>query len=234
MPTFSLRGLTLTLPDAALRGGLERAFTTGRYEHQEADAILAHLQPGDRFLDLGAGIGFLCALAARVVGAAAVMGVEAVPDTLALARETLAANGCAEVTLVQGAVTGGAVTGGAGGDVAFGQRPAFWASALPGPEGWPANATVIRVPAVPLAGLLARHRPTVLSCDIEGAELEVLATPLTGVRLVVAELHPGLYGPEGEARVRQSLVAQGFQAEPLGSKGATVVYRRPSGAGSVA
>jgi len=221
MPSFTLRGLTLTLPDAALRGGLERAFTTGRYEHQEADAILAHLRPDDRFMDLGAGIGFLCALAARVVGAAAVTGVEAVPDTLALAQATLLANGFHGVQLLHGAVTGGE-----GGEVEFGQRPAFWASARQGPEGWPANARVIRVPALPLSDLLARHRPTVLCCDIEGAELQALATPLTGVRLVVVELHPGLYGPEGEGKVRQGLVAQGFQPEPLGTKGATVVYRR--------
>ncbi|AZL58693.1 FkbM family methyltransferase [Tabrizicola piscis] len=221
MPSFTLRGLTLTLPETAIRGGLERAFTTGRYEHQEADAILAHLRPGDRFMDLGAGIGFLCALAARVLGAHAVTGVEAVPDTLALARGTLAANGFDGVRLMHGAVTGGATK-----DVEFGQRPAFWASALQGPEGWPPNARVIRVPALPLAALLEEHRPTVLCCDIEGAELEVLATPLTGIRLVVVELHPGLYGPEGEARVRESLVAQGFQPEPLGTKGATVVYRR--------
>ncbi len=221
MPTFTLRGLTLTLPDAALRGGLERAFTTGRYEHQEADAILAHLLPVDRFMDLGAGIGFLCALAARVVGADAVTGVEAVPDTLALARTNLAANGLDAVRLMHGAVTGD-VTG----EVEFGQRPAFWASALQGPEGWPANASVIRVPALPVAGLLSRHRPTVLCCDIEGAEREVLANPLTDVRLVVVELHPRIYGPEGEALVRANLVAQGFQPEPLGTKGATVVYRR--------
>jgi hypothetical protein len=113
--------------------------------------------------------------------------------------------------------------------VEFGHRPAFWASALQGAEGWPANARVIRVPALALADLLAAHRPTVLCCDIEGAELAVLATPLTGIRLVVAELHPGLYGPEGEARVRETLVRQGFQPEPLGTKGATMVYRRPSG-----
>lgn len=229
MPTFSLRGLTLTLPEAAMRGGLERAFSTGRYEHQEADAILAHLRPGDRFMDLGAGIGFLCALAARVLGAKAVTGVEAVPDTLALARATLAANGLPEVQLVHGAVTGGR-----DGEVEFGQRPAFWASALQGHDGWPANARVIRVPALPLATLLARHHPTVLCCDIEGAELAVLATPLTGVRLVVAELHPGLYGAEGEARVQENLLAQGFLPEPLGTKGATVVYRRSIGAGPVA
>ena len=223
MPSFSLRGLTLTLPDAALRGGLERAFTSGRYEHQEADAILAHLQPGDRFMDLGAGIGFLCALAARVLGADAVTGVEAVPDTLALADENLAANGFGAVRLVHGAVTAGATD-----EVEFGQRPAFWASALPGPEGWPANARVIRVPAQPISSLLATHRPTVLCCDIEGAELEVLAIPLTGIRLVVVELHPALYGPKGAAQVRENLVAQGFKPEPAGTKGATVVYRRGS------
>jgi FkbM family methyltransferase len=221
MPRYTLRGLTLTLPDAALRGGLERAFTTGRYEHQEADAILAHLRPGDRFMDLGAGIGFLCALAARVLGADAVTGVEPAPDTLALARETLAANGFGGVRLVHGAVTGGAT-----GEVEFGQRPAFWASALQGSGGWPPNSRVIRVPAHPLADLLAEHRPTVLCCDIEGAELEVLTTDLGGVRLLVVELHPGLYGPEGVARIRQTLVAQGFEPAPEGTKGATVVYRR--------
>lgn len=225
MRSFTLRGLTLTLPEAALRGGLERAFTTGRYEHQEADAILAHLRPGDRFMDLGAGIGFLCALAAQVVGEEAVIGVEAVPDTLALARETLAVNGFQGIQLVHGAVTGAK-----SGEVEFGQRPAFWASALQGPEGWPANARIIRVPALALASLLAEHRPTVICCDIEGAELQVLATPLTGVRLVVVELHPGLYGAEGEGQVRQGLVAQGFEPEPLGTKGATVVYRRKGGA----
>ncbi len=224
MPSFSLRGLTLSLPDAALRGGLERAFSTGRYEHQEADAILAHLRPDDRFMDLGAGIGFLCALAARVVGARAVMGVEAVPDTLALARANLDANGFEDVCLVAGAVTGGT-----SGRVEFGQRPAFWASARKGPEGWPANAKVIQVPARPIGALLAKHGPTVLCCDIEGAELEVLTANLAGVRLVVVELHPGIYGAEGEAKVRQGLVAQGFRPEVLGTKGATVVYRRGSG-----
>ncbi len=132
MPSFALRGLTLTLPEAALRGGLEKALSSGRYEHQEADAILSHLRPGDRFLDLGAGLGFLCALAARVVGQGAVTGVEAGPDTLALARANLNANGFPGVQLIHGAVTATAE-----GEVDFGQRPAFWASALRGPKAGP-------------------------------------------------------------------------------------------------
>lgn len=224
MPEFSLRGLTLTLPGTALRGGLEQALASGRYEGQEADAILRHLRPGDRFLDLGAGIGFLCALAARVVGEDAVTGVEAGPETATLARANLAANGFPGARLLQGAVTARAE-----GEVEFGQRPAFWASALKGAQDWPANARILRVPARPIGPLLAETRPTVLSCDIEGAELEVLAQPLPGVRLVVAEIHPAVYGPDGTRQLFDALSAQGFAYLPEGSRGATVVFGRPPG-----
>lgn len=53
MRSFTLRGLTLWLPEAALKGNLERALSSGRYENHEADALLLHLRPGDRMLDLG-------------------------------------------------------------------------------------------------------------------------------------------------------------------------------------
>jgi FkbM family methyltransferase len=221
MPSFSLRGLTLTLPDAALRGGLQQALASGRYEGQEADAILRHLRPGDRFLDLGAGIGFLCALAARVVGAESVTGVEAGPETAAQARANLAANGFPATRILHGAVTEGAA-----GEVEFGQRPAFWASALKTGGDWPANARVLRVPALPIGPLLEQVRPTVLSCDIEGAELKVLAQPLPGVRLVVAEIHPAVYGAGGTRRLFDALSAQGFAYLPEGSRGAVVVFGR--------
>jgi hypothetical protein len=117
------------------------------------------------------------------------------------------------------------------GEVEFGQRPAFWASGLKGPEGWPENAEVIRVTARPIGKLLARFAPTVISCDIEGGELEVLAEPLPGVRLVVVETHPLVYGAEGVARIRSALRAQGF-AEAEGAKKDTLVFRRSGSAGA--
>lgn len=221
MRSFFLRGLTLYLPEAALKGNLERALSSGRYENHEADALLAHLVPGDRFLDLGAGTGFICALAAGILGEFAVFGVEAGPETIRLARRNLAANGYAGVRLLRGAVVG---TG--GGDVEFGLRPAFWASALRGPDGWPENAEVIRVPARPIGKLLERFTPTVICCDIEGGELEVLAQPLPGVRLVVVETHPQVYGAAGVARIAGALATQGFAPEPRGAKADTLVFRR--------
>ena len=223
MPSFSLRGLTLTLPQSALRGGLEQALSSGRYEGQEADAIQRHLTPGDRFLDLGAGLGFLCTLAAQVVGEAAVTGVEAGPETADLARANLALNGFAKVPVIHAAVMGEDFSGE---EVEFGRRPAFWASALKGAEDWPANARVLRVPALPIGPILVDIRPTVLCCDIEGAELSVLSRPLPGVRLIVVEIHPGLYGTTGTKTLFDALSAQGFAYVPQGSRGATVVFRR--------
>ena len=220
MRSFTLRGLTLSLPAAALKGNLEQALSSGRYENHEADALLLHLRPGDRLLDLGAGLGFICALAARVLGEAAVVGVEAGPETVKLARKNLAANGYPGVRVMRGAVVGAGE-----GEVEFDQRPAFWASALQGPEGWPENAEVIRVPARPIGKLLARFAPTVISCDIEGGELEVLVQPLPGVRLIVVETHPQVYGPEGVERIGAALLGQGFLAAE-GARKDTLVFRR--------
>lgn len=221
MRSFTLRGLTLHLPEAALKGNLERALSSGRYENHEADALLMHLVPGDRLLDLGAGLGFICALAAGVLGEASVFGVEAGPETVKLARKNLAVNGFAGVKLMRGAVVG---TG--SGEVEFGQRPAFWASALKGPEGWPETAEVIRVPARAIGTLLAKLAPTVICCDIEGGEADVLVQPLPGVRLVVVETHPQVYGAAGVDRIAAALLAQGFQPEPKGAKADTLVFRR--------
>lgn len=220
MRAFTLRGLTLYLPEAALKGNLERALSSGRYETHEADALLLHLRRGDRMLDLGAGLGFICALAAGVLGEDAVMGVEAGPETVKLARRNLAANGFDGVRVLKGAVVGTGKD-----EVEFGQRPAFWASALKGPEGWPENAEVIRVPVRPIGKLLAKFAPSVISCDIEGGELEVLTQPLPGVRLVVVETHPQVYGEEGVRRITESLAAQGFSAA-AGAKKDTLVFLR--------
>ncbi len=226
MRSFTLRGLTLYLPEPALKGNLERALSSGRYENHEVDALLLHMRPGDRLLDLGAGLGFICAVAARVLGEAAVAGVEAGPETVRLARKNLAANGFPGVKVVRGAVVGVGE-----GEVEFGQRPAFWASALKGPEGWPENANVIQVPARPIGKLLARFAPSVICCDIEGGELDVLVQPLPGVRLVVVETHPLVYGAEGVARISAALEAQGFVPAD-GAKKDTLVFLRSGGTGA--
>lgn len=224
MRLFTLRDLKFELPESALRGGIGGALASGRYEKTEADALETHLLPGDRFLDLGAGMGFLCCLAARIAGPAAVTGVEAGWDTVGLARANLALNGFRDARVIHAA----AVADDFPEDEAeFGQRPAFWASALKGAGPWPDNATRRQVPARRITGLLEEAAPTVLCCDIEGAEPGVLAAPMPpALRLIVTEIHPAAYGPAGVKTLFDGLSAQGFVYEPEGSRGATVVFRR--------
>ena len=81
------------------------------------------------------------------------------------------------------------------------------------------------MPARPIGKLLARFAPTVISCDIEGGELEVLVQPLPGVRLIVVETHPQVYGPEGVERIGAALLGQGFLAAE-GARKDTLVFRR--------
>lgn len=225
MAIFTLRGLVLDVPAHALRGGLQTALETGRYEHAEADALTRHLRPGDRMVDLGAGAGYLCCLAARVIGAGAVAGIEASEEMAGVARANLARNGLGAAEVVHAAVVG---PGHVGPRVDFGLRPAFWASALVPPNGQsPRNAQTVSVPAVALVDVLGRFRPSVLTCDIEGAEAEVLAAPLTpDLRLIVVEVHPQFYGLAGTKRVFDGLSAQGFAFSPEGSRGSTVVFER--------
>jgi hypothetical protein len=66
----------------------------------------------------------------------------------------------------------------------------------------------------------------VLSCDIEGAEAQVLSAPLPGVRVLVVEIHPSAYGLPGTRDLFNALSAQGFAYSTEGSRGATVVFQR--------
>ena len=54
--------------------------------------------------------------------------------------------------------------------------------------------------------------------------------PLPGVRLVVVETHPQVYGEAGVARIVAALAQQGF-AKAEGAKKDTLVFRRSGGAG---
>jgi len=59
---------------------------------------IADLQPGETVLDLGAGAGFDCFLAARAVGAEGlVIGVDMTPEMVARARQNARDAGCANV-----------------------------------------------------------------------------------------------------------------------------------------
>ena len=226
MRSFTLNGVTLDIPEAALSDTLILSFSTKRYEHSEANALNRHLQPGDRVLELGAGAGYLGVLAARIVGAEAVMGVEGRPDMAEAARANLARNGMEAATLLWGAAVSDSFVGD---HITFLVRKAFWASARVDDTtaiSAPASRQV-DVPALRIGDLIAQHRPTVLVVDIEGGEIDLFDRPLPKtIRLLVLEIHAKAYGPAGIKRIFDALSAAGMTYCPLGSQVDTVVFQR--------
>lgn len=226
MPRFTVNGIELDIPSGQLVPNLVAALESGRYEHTEAAALDRHLRTDDRFLDLGAGAGYLCARAARTLPGSAVLGVEANPEMVEVARATLARAGAAGAAIMHGAVV---ADDWAGTEVPFRLRQGFWASAAaPDARSGETPRQVIAVPALRLGSVLARHRPSVIVLDIEGGEATLFDRPLPGhARLVILELHAKHYGPAGIKRVFDGLSAAGFAYCPAGSRGATVVFERP-------
>lgn len=230
MGKYVVNGINLWIPRQVVTKKLRDALTSERYERSEAAALTQHLLPDDRMLDLGSGAGYLAALSARVVGGAAILGLEASKVMADAAQLNLDRNDGCGGRIIWGAVVPDAFTDDT---VKLNVGRAFWASSLM-ETGYLPGVTQVDVPAMRIGTLLSSHRPTVISIDVEGGELALFDTPLPEfVRLVVMEVHPAIYGPRGVKRVFDGLSASGLAYCPQGSRGSTVVFERvaegPSG-----
>jgi len=104
---------------------IEKPMRNNRYEGGECNALRELLEPGDRVLELGAGVGLLSTVAATSEGVRKVVAVEANPDMIPLIRETHSLNGVENVTLLNGVVAPEA-----GDPLEFYLRADFWASSM--------------------------------------------------------------------------------------------------------
>jgi hypothetical protein len=96
--------------------------------------------------------------------------------------------------------------------VPFYRRENFWASSTAQRKGDARDGVAaISIPALDINALIARFRPTVLVVDIEGAEHGLFdAAELDGVRTMIVEFHPRLYGLQGVRDVTRALSRHGF------------------------
>lgn len=204
--TFTIDGAVIEVPTDALVPRLRGRLMDGGYEGHERALLRTHLRPGDRVLDLGAGAGLVSITAARIVGAVNVTSVEANPAMLRHLRRNLRRNVGAEGTVLHMAVVGDDDTRDT---IDLHVHPGFWsASTLPRRA---QNAHSCSVKAKPIGKLIRRSGATAIAMDVEGAEEQVLATPLPGqVRLLVVEMHPALYGEPVRDAILRRLAAQGF------------------------
>lgn len=213
-----LGGIKVPLDPTVMSQRMMEVIRAKDYERPEAHLLPSILQPGERIVELGAGIGYISALCARQPGVESVAVYEANPHLLALIERTHALNG------VRCSVENAVVTSGeSGGTRTFYLRDDFWASSLsPAPYGY---RETVEVPVVSLEDVLARHRPTMLIIDIEGGELELFQNvALPGVRKVFIELHQNVIGRRGMKKIFDFFSERNFHYDQWHSSHAVVLF----------
>lgn len=161
----------------------------------------AWLRTGDRYVDVGAHIGYLTALAAQAVGPSGhVLAFEPSPDTYARLSDAFHASSFPHVEAIQAAVTaeGGAVKFYVG---AGGWSHQAYRSSL---HDRPGLSPLGQVPAVTLDDVLAGGHVRLLKIDVEGGEQGVIegGRRLLGDRrcdALVVELNPGALASAGSS-----------------------------------
>jgi FkbM family methyltransferase len=172
------RGLRINLHGSAV------AFATGTAERPLQSALLSELRPGATFFDVGANVGFMTIIAARLVGPAGrVVAFEPVPENVAAIRENLALNGIDWVDVHETAV---ARQAGSASLVVSNVSAFSRLTSVPAPS---SVRETIEVAVTSIDEFLAsnpQRAPDVVKIDVEGAELEVIE----GMRSTLAEHRP--------------------------------------------
>ena len=183
---------------------IERPMRNNRYEGGECATLRDILIAGDRVLEFGAGVGLISTVAAQVPGIESVTAVEANPELIPLIEETHRLNGVTNVNLLNGVIVPGNQK-----RSPFFLRADFWASSME-PDSRPYKKKK-HLPCYNIQKLIEQTNPTVIVCDIEGGELGLFdQADLSGVRAVILEMHPKVYGQDNVEAITRVIGAKGL------------------------
>jgi len=216
--TVTINGIRLALDPEVMSPNMLEVLRSGRYERAELQELDRIVQPGERIVEFGSGIGLLAISAMKSGRVESYAAFEANPRLVPLIEQNAALNGVApdvHNAVVQPCSTADTVP--------FYVRRDFWSSSLsPTPWGYEKE---ISVPAVPFDSVRERYRPSLLIVDIEGGE-EALFTnvALTGIKKIFMELHQNVVGRVGMKKIFDTLSARDFHYDQWHSRGAVVLF----------
>jgi FkbM family methyltransferase len=213
------RGMRFPLDRAILPPRIRTLLREGTYEAKEATAVRKLVKADDVVMELGAGIGFMSTLVATKTPAKSVHSFEANPQLMPYIAQVHAENN------VTNAHVTNAILGDQDGTAPFYIRKNFLASSLDPMED-AEDCTKVEVPTRNVNAVIKELQPSVLICDIEGAEADLLPKmDLTGLRAVVIETHPQWIGKAGMQKVFRCMDAAGLVFFPRWSHGKVAVFR---------
>lgn len=214
------RGMRFPKDGRFIVGKTRVALRNDTYEAKEAAAVLKVVREDDVVVELGAGIGFMSTLVATKRKIRAVHAFEANPHLIPYIESVHAANA------VNNAHVTNAILGREAGSVPFYVREKFIASSMT----QDVDGTIVSTEEVEVLdgkSVFQSIEPTVLICDIEGAEVDLIpALDLSSLRAAVIELHPQWIGPEGINAVFGAFMQAGLAYYARASTNKVVAFRR--------
>ena len=182
--THEHMGIKIPIDKAIFSDTIIGAIKKGNYERREATEVQRIVEPGERVLEIGGGIGFVSAVAALDPRVEKIVVFEANPLLMPVIAELHEMNGVANVDVVNGVLMNSTHAEAA----KFYVRQDFWSSSL-AEKPW-GYEIAIDVPTYSFSEQVERIRPTLIVCDIEGGELNLFENAnLSGVKKVLMEVH---------------------------------------------
>jgi FkbM family methyltransferase len=199
-----LDGVSISTDRDSLPRFVRSALFKGTYETHEREFVRRLLRPGDRVLEIGAGIGVVSLVAAKICGGGKVLSYEANPLLEPIIRANYALNGLSPDLRMRAITLDGQ-------PITFFRSDNIVSSST---KDRGRHAETLTVESDRLDDVVAAHRPDVIVMDVEGAEIDLLSNAgLTGVRHVVVEVHPHITGEDKIAAMLARLGSIGFRQE---------------------
>jgi FkbM family methyltransferase len=193
------------------------------YEDREFLAVTANIKRQDVVIELGAGLGYMSTVAAKLGKAKEVHAYEGNPALIDYIQKVHHLNGVPQVKVHN------AVFGAKDCRVEFFVREEFNASSL-SREAQGVNSPITSIEMVPMLdanGTFQQISPSFLICDIEGAEADILPLiDLSCLRCAVVELHPQWIGETGVQAVFAAMTKAGLTFYPKTSNKKVVTFKK--------
>lgn len=187
-----------------------------QYETPELELAKKFIIANDIVLDLGCGLGISSMIAAKASGTGRVVAFEADPKMVRIATDNASFND------LNVEVRNKAISKEPGYIDFFLSKNFQYNSKFSGD-----NMEKIRIEAVSFQNVVDEIKPNVVTCDIEGVEVEIFENiVIPSVRCVIAEMHPALIGKKGIEKCIYDLKNAGLTYQPQFSTGTVIVCLR--------
>ncbi|WP_456712864.1 FkbM family methyltransferase [Bradyrhizobium sp. USDA 4353] len=220
---FLLDDLIVEAPSVVTSKDVRDALAAQSYESVELYLARSLVRPGDTVLDLGSGLGVISIAAAKSAQSGRVVGFEADERLIEIARRNAFRNQVnVEYRLCAVNSKAGMLT--------FNVAGNFLASSIIEASG----SRQVAIEGVAFRDIVKEIRPTIIICDIEGAEGEIFANAdLSSVDRMIVETHQSIIGIDGVERCVEELRRAGLgRLEPL-CWGPVLVFDRDGAAALV-